>query len=94
MNPKYKDRTIPAKNSLLYDYKERAKTKNLEFSLSFDDFIRITSSNCFYCGNPPSNLTKLNSKRNPSIYVYNGIDRKNNSIGYTLNNSLSCCSFL
>ena len=46
------------------------------FSLSFEDFDAITSRSCFYCGE--------NEKRI-------GIDRIDNSIGYTKENSVSCC---
>lgn len=69
-------------------YKKNAKIRNLVFNLSIEDFSRITSEKCHYCNILPSRLSK--SKYN--IYLYNGIDRKNNKIGYELNNCLPCCT--
>jgi hypothetical protein len=61
-------------------YKSRAIKKELEFSLSIDTFNEIIKNNCYYCGKENTILHK------------NGIDRKNNILGYTLTNSISCCS--
>lgn len=89
---KYEDRSIPAKNKLFSGYKRGAKIRNIEFNLSFDLFIKITSSNCFYCTSPPNNIIKDNKKgTNLSTYVYNGIDRKDNSKSYDVGNCLPCC---
>jgi len=83
--------------NLLYGkYKTRASKYNREFSLSLDEFKNLTSSNCHYCGIVPQNVItspKHVSKesREYAKYVYNGIDRKDSSKGYTLENSLSCC---
>ena len=78
-----------ASKSLYRHYKQNAKYKNREFSLTFDEFLNITSQNCFYCGRKP--ISELNYK-NRSFYSYNGIDRKDNIQGYTKNNALPCCS--
>ncbi len=70
-------------------YRNKAKQKKRAFDLSVDDVIRLSSSPCVYCGCPPSNIA-----RNDSIYgrmAYSGIDRCDNSQGYTLINSLPCC---
>jgi len=49
----------------------------------------LTQGNCFYCGNPPSQ--KVSPRGCYGSYIYNGIDRKLSSEGYTITNSLSCC---
>lgn len=69
-------------------YKSRSKEKKLEFSLSLDDFKNLVYSPCHYCGIVP----KLNFDNQLVSQAFNGIDRKNNKIGYILENSLSCCS--
>ena len=80
-------------NDLVNVYKRGAKSRNLEFSLSEDYFKELTSGNCHYCGNPPLNIRKTQSKLHPLAkdYVFNGVDRVNSSIGYIKNNVVSCC---
>jgi len=79
----------PAVSSKISAYKKGAKERGLIYNLSNDFFEKITSSNCFYCGVIPSQL----SKRNGHEYFYNGIDRVNNSIGYIEENVVPCCVF-
>lgn len=74
---------------LIYrSYINGAKRRNLNFNLSQDEFKNITSQNCFYCKEVPSRK----SKTPLSFYIYNGIDRKDNIIGYELSNCLPCCT--
>ena len=81
-------------NSGFYDlmrsYKNRSKHN---FDLSEDDFKKLTSSNCHYCGCEPYQIRKKVSKVNQFAknYIYNGIDRINSSKGYTISNCLPCC---
>lgn len=87
------ERTLkPGKASMhfIYEgYQRRAKKKNLPFELTKDEFEKITSSNCYYCGVEPKQYIKC--KRYNGGYFYNGIDRTDNSMGYTLGNSVACC---
>lgn len=82
--------TDSAYSEYLSDYKWGAKTRNLEFNLSIDEFKRIIHSNCVYCGIEPKNRTLTRNKLKLTIKV-NGIDRKDNNKGYTKENSLACC---
>lgn len=77
-----------ALRSLYSSYKSNAKTRGLEFKLSLDDLKGITSNNCTYCGVSPYKIHKTKH----SVYKYNGIDRFDNNDGYTLDNSVACCS--
>lgn len=82
-------------NDLYNQYKSGSKHRrdgNLEFNLSKEEFKVLTSSNCYYCNNPP-NLIRKTSKNFNGDYLHNGIDRKNSEIGYNKDNSLPCCSF-
>jgi hypothetical protein len=74
-------------------YSCNAKRRNMEFSLSPEEFRNITSRACWYCGaEPKPNYARyLNPKVIPVPYIGNGIDRKNNKIGYTPLNCVSCC---
>ena len=74
--------------SKLYSrYKYGAKRRGYSFDLSLVVFQKITSQKCIYCGIEP----KQESKHNGSTYYYNGIDRADNTKGYTVDNSVACC---
>jgi hypothetical protein len=87
-----------ALDSILSSYKGGAKSKKLEFSLNKAEFRNIISQDCHYCGTEPRlvdwNRFSAVRKYKPSdlqdIYA-NGIDRKDNSIGYTSENTVPCC---
>jgi hypothetical protein len=71
-------------------YRIHAKQKNRIFNLTKDQFEYLTKQNCFYCGNSPSKIK--NQKGLNGEYIYNGIDRIDNTKGYTLDNCVPCCS--
>ena len=77
-------------NAMIDAYKRGARERNLEYSLTKEQFRELTSLNCWYCNKPPSSLWK--QKRTNGSYLNNGIDRKNNNIGYTIENSVPCCT--
>ncbi len=77
------------KRALLRGYKQAAKYRGLSWNLSEEDFDRLTKSDCHYCGSEPRTVAQR--KRNYGNYVFNGIDRVNNSCGYGLENCVSCC---
>lgn len=74
-------------NTVLCIYKRTAKERNHCFRLTIKEFKKLTQGNCFYCGIKPSTVMK----RINVIYIYNGIDRINNNLGYTKKNCVSCC---
>lgn len=71
---------------LYNNYKYHAELRNLDFKLEFDEFLRLTQSNCHYCNQEPRQRT-----RGTQPFIYNGIDRVENSIGYFKTNVVSCC---
>jgi hypothetical protein len=78
-------------NMLITHYKSRARVKKFEYNLSFEDFKNITSSNCYYCGIEPLQNAQTKTKGLAKAYYHNGIDRKDNTKGYTFNNVVPCC---
>jgi|ERR1700693_90646 len=76
-------------NYIMYSYKSSARRRGYTFNLTKEEFRKITSSNCFYCGASPA-LEK--ESRGGFKYFWNGIDRVENSVGYELNNVVPCCS--
>lgn len=51
------------------------KERELDFDLSYENFLNFVNSDCFYCG----------------VKAPNGIDRIDNTIGYIQSNCRSCC---
>lgn len=78
-------------------YRCAANRRNYKFSLSLQQFKNITKKNCFYCGVKPLHKCISTSKRTTEAtkrygtYLYNGVDRLDNTKGYTINNSVPCC---
>jgi len=82
-------------NLLYYTYNRGALQRDLTFKLSLEEFKFLTSSRCYYCNELPKQISKLTSiykeREEYSKYIYNGIDRKDNNIGYEYFNCLPCC---
>jgi hypothetical protein len=86
------------------NYKLASKRKNRAFELSLEEFKDLCQKPCHYCEAEPrdhnryvrtdgTNVAKTSDfTANRSWIKTNGIDRKNNSIGYVLENCLPCCT--
>ena len=80
-------------NLLLYEYEEGAHKRGIDFDLTVEQFREITNSNCFYCGVKPESIKNFSkAKTNHAAYIYNGIDRIDNEIGYLYDNCVPCCT--
>jgi len=60
------------------NYIRSARDKNLDFSISFEDYKEIVCGNCYYCGTIADK-------------GFNGIDRKDQTMGYIIDNCVNCC---
>ena len=80
-------KTQAAFNSIKSIYKSNAKKRNLVWGLSDEYALSLLNGNCYFCGDPPSNLYKTTYYNQK----YNGIDRLNNDMGYAEENTVSCC---
>ena len=73
-----------------------AERRGIEFRLSKEDVLMISSLPCNYCGGLPEESTYRMGGRNTrervgsGLFVH-GIDRVDNGVGYTLENSVPCC---
>lgn len=76
--------------ALFHGYRRHAKNRNLPFELDFQAFVALTQENCAYCGAAPSGEYR-GSKRSNGVYVYNGVDRSDSSMGYVAGNVVACC---
>lgn len=70
--------------------KRKCRILNRDFSLSLEEFSKLIKQNCSYCGNPPAQEIKRMKSKKTQI-IYNGIDRVNSSLGYTIKNCVTCC---
>lgn len=88
-----KRKAIPGEagfNHLYRRYKGAAKWRGLSFSLTREDVRGITKRNCEYCGAEPAQVC-VRPGSEGSDYIYNGIDRVNNEIGYEIENVVPAC---
>lgn len=81
-------------NLIISRYKASSRNKGLEFNLTNEEFSLISTRDCHYCGESPKSRFKdyTHSYRYNGEFLYNGIDRINNEIGYAIDNCLPCCS--
>lgn len=80
---------LAARNKVLKNYRLSALSRGIAWDLPEDVFDRLTSADCHYCGICPNTLSA--PSRNGQ-YLYNGIDRIDNLLGYVANNVIPCCS--
>jgi 5-methylcytosine-specific restriction endonuclease McrA len=70
-------------------YRAGARRRNVDFTISKELFSVLSKQNCHYCGKEPDNVNK--AARRYGEYVYSGIDRVDNSIGYVPSNVVPAC---
>jgi hypothetical protein len=76
-----------ALNTVYLNYQKGANRRGLNFELSKDKFQELISRNCFFCGTSPATIWKYAH----TPLIYNGIDRLDNSRGYSEDNCVPCC---
>lgn len=85
-------------------YQWQAENKGREYRLTDEEMYALMIQNCHYCGIEPSNRFSPYLSKNGEIHggvsfhraqkvqmMYNGIDRKDNDIGYVVGNCVPCC---
>ncbi len=71
-------------------YKYHAKVRGYSFELTKDEFREIITKPCIYCGSDkPSTHRSVQYKG--GSFRYTGIDRKDNTAGYMVENCVPCC---
>jgi hypothetical protein len=78
--------------------KRSASSRNLEYTLTQQQFRKIITQNCHYCGAVGRDYNCYQTQerytddwKSQQWLIINGIDRKDNNKGYTLENSVPCC---
>lgn len=68
--------------------RQAARRRGLVWYLDLPLFSRLVTSQCAYCGAAPY---RYYTGQYGAKVLYNGIDRKDNTVGYKLGNVVSCC---
>jgi hypothetical protein len=68
-------------------YKSNCRRRGVRFKLSRKDFLELIKKRCFYCDAPPKNIVR----RVLFCFLYQGIDRMDNSRPYEKGNVVPCC---
>lgn len=82
-----------ARRNCYMQYQYGSRTRGLDWSLTEEQFNLLTTSNCYLCGVCPSQVHKIYTLRKTVTHtcLINGIDRLDNSRGYTPDNVKACC---
>jgi hypothetical protein len=75
--------------TILMNYIKNANHKGIPFELEDAHVHSLLSGNCHYCGIGPSALRV--SRNGLDTMMHNGIDRVDNSLGYSRDNVVTCC---
>ncbi len=68
-----------------------AESRDLPWKLTDEEVKAIHRGDCHYCGAPPSNVCAYPRNSGDVHYVYSGLDRLDNSVGYVRGNVVPSC---
>jgi len=84
---------LATKMHVLRNYQHSAERRGLEFVLTPGQFFKLTQLPCHYCGKPPGkSVTASQPKLKNGDFLYNGLDRVDSRKGYTIENTVPCCT--
>lgn len=106
-NPeRYKPPGYATVTKMYNEYKRFARLRGISFELTRDQWQSVVSLDCAYCGARPvpknmycnkAGMPRRPDRTDPETvergwFNMNGIDRRDNEIGYIINNCAPCCS--
>lgn len=78
-------------HAIIRRYKKGAQDRGLSWELTREDAVKLFQMPCYYCKAAPINAVPCDRSHKRLPTLYNGIDRVDNSIGYTSANVVPCC---
>jgi 5-methylcytosine-specific restriction endonuclease McrA len=75
---------------LYTEIRRNAKTRGIAFDLTIDDFVRVASNPCRYCGDPAPLRSRTEIEGSRPVKLH-GLDRVDNASGYAIANVVACC---
>lgn len=90
------NRCDQALREMYFKYKSSAKKRGHQFDITVDFFKTTVLKRCNYCGAEPERVVKTAGTGRKLAFgeaKMNGLDRKDNNIGYVTENCVSCCQF-
>ncbi len=76
-------------NALFHNFRRSAEKRDHDFELTDRQVRDLVTQKCHYCGIVPAQVMK--AQHGNGDFLYNGIDRVDNSIGYVEGNVVPCC---
>lgn len=83
---------ISSLHNYLNSYKQSARKRGYIFELTEEQFKSIIARDCASCGAPPISISRKYKNTASTPILANGIDRKNNSLGYIMENVQPMCT--
>lgn len=84
---------LEAKQNANAKYKKEAKYRNISFDLTKEQFVEISSRDCYHCGEKPKLINYSKNSLDPKwgeVHA-NGVDRIDSKLGYNQINCVSSC---
>ena len=73
---------------LFSQYQYNATSRGYSWEIDRQRFEALIAGTCVYCGDSPSTASHRKNG-----FLYNGIDRVDNTLGYIAGNVVSCCKY-
>lgn len=70
--------------------RDGAKRRGYVFELTEEKYLELVLQTCYYCGREPYEI-KFAARHHGNAFPCNGIDRKDNKLGYIVENCVPCC---
>ena len=89
---KESNRELITAKYVFWDYQKNARRRGYTFELGINFFLKTIKKDCYYCGSSPSIIEEDRAERSDFKMHRNGVDRKDNTIGYIESNCVPCCT--